>query len=156
MADFPNPINYGEKASVSYDNVFEDYDKPLRKKGLQIGFVDTQSDEYIIFIHSIEKEDIIENLINDLGYNYYDLTDKKRKNIIENEPVVKDKFDKSVFLFGLAVFILSLFFTYFVYRGYTKEGLSFMVICSAIVNFIFYYISIIILLEELEKIIKIK
>ncbi len=149
--ELPNPVNYGERASVSYDNVFEDYDKPLREKGLQIGFIDTQSDEYVIFIHQIAKENIIENLINNLGYNYYDLTEKKRKNIIKNEHIVKDKFDRTVFLFWLIILILCPFFTYVTYRGYVKEGISFMVVFFGMFNFIFYYFSIIALLEEWKK-----
>ncbi len=149
--ELPNPLGYGERASVSYDNVLEDYDKPLREQGLQIGFIDTRSDEYVIFIHQVAKENIIENVVNDLGYNYYDLTDKKRNNIIKEEHIVKEKFDRTFFLFWLVVLILCLFSTYVIYRGYIKEGISFMVGFLAVFNVIFYYLSISVLLEEWKK-----
>src|SRR5690606_30527894 len=37
----PNPENYDEDLTVSEDGIFEDYDKPLRENGLQLGFIDT-------------------------------------------------------------------------------------------------------------------
>ena len=70
--ELPNPTNYEKEASVSFDNVFEDYDKPLRNQGLQMGFIDTQSDEYVIFVHKISDKEEIENTISKIGYKYYE------------------------------------------------------------------------------------
>lgn len=70
--EIPNALDYGEKFTVSHDHVFEDYDQPLRAKGLQIGFIDTDADEYVIFVHKSEDKDIIENAVNAIGYNYYE------------------------------------------------------------------------------------
>lgn len=70
--ELPNESNYEEDASVSYDNVFEDFDKSLRKQGLQMGFIDTQSDEYIIVLHKISEKEKVEKAIKEIGYDYYE------------------------------------------------------------------------------------
>lgn len=70
--DLPSPANYDKKASVSTDNVFEDFDKPLRQNGLQMGFVDTKSDEYIIVLHRISDKEKVENAVIEIGYDYFD------------------------------------------------------------------------------------
>ena len=70
--ELPNESNYEKNASVSFDNVFEDFDKPIRQKGLQMGFIDTQSDEYIIVLHKITDKEKVEKAINEIGYDYYE------------------------------------------------------------------------------------
>ena len=70
--DLPKPESFGTKASVSHDNVFEKYDKSLRNSGFQLGFIDTQSDEYVILIHKIMDREKIENAVNKIGYGYFD------------------------------------------------------------------------------------
>ena len=70
--DLPNESDYEENASVSFDNVFEDFDKLLRQKGLQMGFIDTQSDEYVIVLHKTTDKDKVENTIKEIGYDYYE------------------------------------------------------------------------------------
>ncbi|WP_026976975.1 DUF6630 family protein [Flavobacterium tegetincola] len=70
--DLPSSVNYDKKASVSSDNVFEDFDKPLRKNGLQIGFIDTKSDEYIIVMHKISDKGKVVSAVNEIGYEYFD------------------------------------------------------------------------------------
>ncbi len=58
--------------TVSSDNVFESFSNSLKKHHLQLGFVDTQSDEYISIIHKIEDRDKIKGLINKIGYEYFE------------------------------------------------------------------------------------
>lgn len=70
--DLPNPDDYEENVSISFDNVFEDFDKPLKENGLQMGFIDTQSDEYVIVLHKITDKEKIEKTIKEIGYDYYD------------------------------------------------------------------------------------
>lgn len=70
--ELPNPKNYEERASVAFDNIFEDYDKPLRNNGLQMGFIDTQSDEYVIFVHKVDNREKVESAVNKIGYKYYE------------------------------------------------------------------------------------
>ncbi|MDY3351087.1 hypothetical protein PG357_03700 [Riemerella anatipestifer] len=70
--DLPNEKDYEEHVSVSCDNVFEDFDKPIRQQGLQMGFIDTQSDEYVIVLHKIADKDKIKKVINEIGYGYYE------------------------------------------------------------------------------------
>lgn len=70
--ELPKAESYDTRASISYDNVFEDFDKPLRQNGLQLGFIDTQSDEYIVIIHKIIDKEIVGNSVNKLGYKYFE------------------------------------------------------------------------------------
>lgn len=71
-ADFlPSAKDYDKRTSVSSDNVFEDFDNSLKKKGLQIGFIDTQSDEYVIFVHKTADKQAVEIAVNEIGYKYF-------------------------------------------------------------------------------------
>jgi hypothetical protein len=70
--DLPKAENYEERVSVSYDNVFEDFDKPLRNQGLQMGFIDTQSDQYVIFVHRMSDIEKIEKAVSEIGYKYHE------------------------------------------------------------------------------------
>jgi hypothetical protein len=71
--DMPTQKDYEEDASISYDGVFEDFDKPLRKNGLQLGFIYSNSDDYIILVHKVYDRKRVETAINDMGYEYYEL-----------------------------------------------------------------------------------
>ncbi|MEJ8597573.1 hypothetical protein JSO62_02525 [Riemerella anatipestifer] len=70
--DLPKESDYEENTSVSFDDVFEDFDKLLRQKGLQMGFIDTQSDEYVIVLHKIADKNKVEKVIKEIGYDYYE------------------------------------------------------------------------------------
>lgn len=63
---------YGEDDSVANDDAFENFDACLRKVNLQLGFMDTHSDEYIFFVHKIDERGLMEDLINKLGYEYFE------------------------------------------------------------------------------------
>lgn len=67
-----NENNYEKEASVSFDNVFEDFDNLLREQGLQMGFIDTQSDEYVFVLHKIKDKEKVKKAINEIGYDYYE------------------------------------------------------------------------------------
>lgn len=69
----PDEADYGKGASVSFDHVFTDFDKPLRKRGLQMGFIDTQSDEYVMMIHKTEDRQGAEEAVAKIGYRYYEV-----------------------------------------------------------------------------------
>ncbi len=69
----PDPYSYGSEASISTENVFEDYDQCLRNHNLQLGFIDTDSDEYILFIHPTAAIDEVELAVNIIGYEYYEI-----------------------------------------------------------------------------------
>lgn len=72
--ELPRPDTYGPRASVSYDNVFADYDKPLRGKGYQIGLIDTASDEYVVVVHRVaDKAEVVEAVRN-IGYPYLEVS----------------------------------------------------------------------------------
>lgn len=65
----PNQADYGARASVSYDNVFKDFDTVLKKEGFQLSFIDTNSDQYAFVVHKIEDMKRTKMAINDIGYN---------------------------------------------------------------------------------------
>ena len=68
----PNSENYDEDATVSENNVFEEFDQPLRENGLQLGFINTQSDEYIAVLHKIQDKEKVEKAVMKMGYEYYE------------------------------------------------------------------------------------
>ncbi len=67
----PDYQSYDENASVSNDGIFEAYIKPVRLIGLQVGFIDTQSDEYILLLHKQEDTEQIKEAVHKIGYAYY-------------------------------------------------------------------------------------
>ena len=70
--DLPKKSDYEENASVSFDNVFKDFDQPIKQNGLQMGFIDTQSDEYVIILHRITDKNKVVKAIKEIGYDYYE------------------------------------------------------------------------------------
>ncbi|MCT4697561.1 DUF6630 family protein [Tenacibaculum haliotis] len=68
----PSAKKYGEDLTVSEDGIFEDFDKSLRKNELQLGFIDTQSDEYIAILHKTKDKEKIEQVVKLIGYEYYE------------------------------------------------------------------------------------
>ena len=70
IIELPNPEIYGLDKSISYKNVFIDFDTAINKKGYKIGFLHTDGDEYVIVIHKLADEKEVENAINMIGYNY--------------------------------------------------------------------------------------
>ncbi|TAJ05048.1 hypothetical protein DMA11_23660 [Marinilabiliaceae bacterium JC017] len=70
--NLPKPKSYSKEATVSFDNVFEDFDKPLRENSLQLGFIDTESDEYIVLLHKIQDKERVKQAVNKIGFDYYE------------------------------------------------------------------------------------
>lgn len=73
FVELPQPDAYDKKAAVSFDGVLADFDRPLRKIGLQLGFIDTQSDEYVIVVHRVADRHNAEAAVEKIGYRYYQL-----------------------------------------------------------------------------------
>jgi len=70
--NLPDPTRYGQDASVSATSVFEDFNRILGEKGLQLGFIDTQSDEYIALLHRVKDRKRVEKAVKNIGYAYYE------------------------------------------------------------------------------------
>lgn len=66
----PSSARYGKNASVSTAGVFEDFNIVLRNHGLQLGFADTQSDEYIAVLHAIADKELVKRAVINIGYDY--------------------------------------------------------------------------------------
>jgi len=70
--NLPDPARYGQDASVSATGVFEDFNRILGEKELQLGFIDTQSDEYIALLHRVKDKKRVEKAVKNIGYAYYE------------------------------------------------------------------------------------
>lgn len=75
--ELPKPDQYDEMATVSVNGVFEDFDRVLRQNGLQLGFIDTQSDEYVAVLHRISDKVWVQEAVTGIGYDYYECINKK-------------------------------------------------------------------------------
>lgn len=71
----PSASDYPEEAAISYGTVFIDFDKALHFYNLQLGFVNTQCDEYVFFIHPLALRIKLEKEFARLGYQYEQATD---------------------------------------------------------------------------------
>ncbi len=70
--ELPPASNYNEEACVSDYGVFDDYSYALRKGGLQLGFIDTDGDDYMIIVHKTQDRNTIDRLITTVGFDYYE------------------------------------------------------------------------------------
>jgi len=68
--ELPTPDQYDEMATVSVNGIFEDFDRVLRQNGLQLGFIDTQSDEYIALLHRVNEKEEVKAAVAGIGYGY--------------------------------------------------------------------------------------
>ncbi len=71
IINFPDTTHLEENEVVS-EELFKEYDSFLREKGLQLGFIDTQSDEYIVLLHKTQDKDRVEQAVALIGYDYLD------------------------------------------------------------------------------------
>lgn len=81
-ADLPDPGSFGSPANVSTKHVFVEYDKALREFNFQLGFIATDGDEYVFFVHRVEDADAARAAVEKIGYKYLDKDDGK----VRNEP----------------------------------------------------------------------
>jgi len=75
--ELPKQEDYGPMASVSYDNVFKDFDKAINIKGYQLSFIDTNSDQYVIIVHKIEDLQKAKSAIRKIGYDCLNSNSRK-------------------------------------------------------------------------------
>jgi hypothetical protein len=78
--ELPDPTTYGVRASISYKNVFRDFDKALKTQDFKLGFIDTDADEYVIVVHKIKDENEIASAVGQIGYRYLDTNSSKINN----------------------------------------------------------------------------
>ncbi|MEO6523501.1 MAG: hypothetical protein ABIN91_17590 [Mucilaginibacter sp.] len=69
----PPVSQWPAKTSVSFDGVFKAYIDALKPHGFQMGFIDTQSDEYIIVVFKIAQQPNVASAIGMIGYNYIEM-----------------------------------------------------------------------------------
>jgi hypothetical protein len=68
----PKDESYPANTAICNENIFEDFNAPLNSVGLQLGFIDTESDEFIVLIHRCSDRDKVELAVNGIGYSYFD------------------------------------------------------------------------------------
>ena len=73
----PEQDDYGPRASVSFDNVFKDFDNAINAIGFQLSFIDTNSDQYVILVHKIEDIEKAKSAIKRIGYDCLNSNSKK-------------------------------------------------------------------------------
>lgn len=65
--NYDSPSDYG----IAGTEVFRDFDKDLLRHSLKFGFIDSGSDEYIMFIHSENNMNEIVEVMKNLGFEYF-------------------------------------------------------------------------------------
>ncbi len=70
---FPPESDFPPQSAISSEGVLHAFDKPLREQGLQMGFIDSESDEYVIMVHRVADRDKVEKAVQQTGYGYFDL-----------------------------------------------------------------------------------
>jgi hypothetical protein len=75
--ELPQQEDYGERASVSFDNVFKDFDNAINKRGFQLSFIDTNSDQYVVVVHKVEDLEKAKSAIRKIGYDCLNANSRK-------------------------------------------------------------------------------
>ena len=65
----PDPQDYSD-TPVYNPKVFPDYEAALSKHDLKLGFIDTQADEYVFFVHRTADQSAVEEAVRQIGYRY--------------------------------------------------------------------------------------
>ncbi|GAA4314253.1 hypothetical protein GCM10023149_10350 [Mucilaginibacter gynuensis] len=68
----PATTTWHNDASVSYDGVLEQYQKILKLHGFQMGFIDTESDEYMMLVFRVSHKNRVVKAVKMIGYKYYE------------------------------------------------------------------------------------
>ena len=70
--ELPDYKTYPKHCTVSSLNIINDYDKPLRDIGYQMGLIDNDSPGFVFLIHKTENRNKIKTLFNTIGHKYYE------------------------------------------------------------------------------------
>lgn len=68
--ELPNVNKYAGNASVSYDGVFDDFRNSLNTYNFELGFIETDGDEYVILVHKKINTNEVSQAVSDIGYKY--------------------------------------------------------------------------------------
>lgn len=68
--ELPNLDKYPANSSVSYDGVFDDFRNSLNSHGFELGFIETDGDEYVILVHKKTDTNDVSHAVLDIGYKY--------------------------------------------------------------------------------------
>jgi hypothetical protein len=83
--ELPNPKKYGDNASISAKGVFIDFDTELKTQDFKLGFIDTDSDQFVITVYKIKDEIAVKDAIKKIGYNCLNANSQKISPTIETE-----------------------------------------------------------------------
>jgi len=59
---------YSENSSISADGVFQRYNESIKLNGYELTLLDSDSDSYIFFINKLIDNEVIENLLKQIGF----------------------------------------------------------------------------------------
>jgi hypothetical protein len=69
---------WAPRASVSNGNVFATYNEFLLQYGFQLGFVNTDGDEYVLMVFKTTQKESVEEAVKLTGYGYFEVTAKNK------------------------------------------------------------------------------
>lgn len=58
-------------------DIFPAFNQALQDQGLQMGFIDTQSDEYVFVVHRLEDQEKVSDLVHKIGYAYFSMDNEE-------------------------------------------------------------------------------
>ncbi len=94
---------FDEDDAIGNMTILEDFSKCLNTYDLQIGFIDTQSDEYVFFVHKLKDSTRVEELLKIIGYDYY-IMNNDENEVKEDEKKSKEEESKSIKKFLKGIF----------------------------------------------------
>ncbi len=113
--ELPKASLYGENLGVCDNGVFDDYSNALRKKFLQLGFIKTDGDEYVVIVHKIDELNLVENIVSRMGFEYVE-----KQNIqIEKDKNKRNKKMRIIFIITVITFLISTIYSFSTY--YKRE-----------------------------------
>lgn len=70
-----NKYDTESELAITGTEIFRDFDNDLKKYNLKIGFIESDGDEYIMFLHKIDYTDRITSVLEKVNFKYFDVLD---------------------------------------------------------------------------------
>lgn len=67
-----NKYDKESELAITGTEIFRDFDKDLKNYNLKIGFIESDGDEYLMFIHKIDDTDRIISVLEKVNFKYFD------------------------------------------------------------------------------------
>ena len=70
---WPDLAAYAPRTPVSAAGVWADFDRSLRAVGWQLGFLETDADEYVFVVHRVADAPAVRAAVQRIGYRYFEV-----------------------------------------------------------------------------------